>query len=411
MSETNLRLLWIVPKWPWPATDGAKVATVNLVRELTRLGVTVDLLALIEVGEDFDEDVLIKELGVRKVLPLYRPERPTTPFKSAFGLLKSLVFNPRTPVTMRYYGASGVIKSALSLIIERNTHKWDFVVYEGPHVAIHAAKRGMYQKITEHPKVIYRAHNREAQIWERKAETTDNFIPKKFIKYQGRLVDRFEKSLVAAADGVAAVSSEDIEQFKSATPDINAMEIPIGYDFDAPLSWSKPIKLLFLGRLDWYPNKDGLLWFLEKVWPKVSKNRTDMTLVVAGSGSTNGLTESLNQPGIDFRGKVPEVKPLYEECSISLVPIFYGGGTRVKAIESSGFGRPCLSTEVGVEGIGLINNKSYIRAENVDEWVEALSNLNLEQIEEIGNNAFKHISEKFNSRNIAVNFLNFLRDS
>ena len=410
MDNPNIKLLWLTPKWIWPAIDGGRVATTNLIKSLTNLGVTVDLLSLVEPNEDFDEEEIKSELKLNKILPIYRPENPATKFKYNLDMTFSLLFRPKVPITMRSYGAYGLLKETLTEIIKRNAHDWDFIVYEGPHIAIHAAKAGVYQRVSENPKVVYRAHNREAQIWERKAETTDNPLLRIFIRHQGKLVDRFEKSLVSAADLVATVSAEDLNQFENECPDLNGAVVPVGYQFEAPLNFNEELKLLFLGRLDWPPNHEGLKWLLENVWPKVRELRDDLTLVVAGSGSKNGLEEALNQPGVDFRGRVPAVLPLYEECSVSLVPVFYGSGTRVKAIESSGFGRPCISTEVGVEGIGLTKSKNYLHAETEEEWVNLISKLSLNKVKQLGEDAFEFISEKFNTESIAKNFIERLQE-
>ncbi len=40
-------ILWITPKWPLPASDGARHATFALLSELTKVGEKVDLLSFV----------------------------------------------------------------------------------------------------------------------------------------------------------------------------------------------------------------------------------------------------------------------------------------------------------------------------------------------------------------------------
>src|SRR5262249_39061624 len=148
-----------------------------------------------------------------------------------------------------------------------------------------------------------------------------------------------------------------------------------------------PLTLLFLGRLDWPPNQEGLVWFLKEVWPEVVKGRTDLKLLIAGSGNSEFLKPFLSVDFLTFLGRVESVKELYRKVSLSLVPIFYGSGTRVKVIEACSYGRACLSTALGVEGTGLESGISYLRAETAQEWIEMLRSLRSENVETIGSSA------------------------
>ena len=56
------RLLWIVPKWPLPASDGARQATTQLLSGLCSKGVAIDLLAIIPQGEKVAEEEAIEAL-------------------------------------------------------------------------------------------------------------------------------------------------------------------------------------------------------------------------------------------------------------------------------------------------------------------------------------------------------------
>ena len=50
----------------------------------------------------------------------------------------------------------------------------------------------------------------------------------------------------------------------------------------AMIKASAPIKIGFLANFDWWPNKDGLNWFLDSVYPSIRK---DIELHLFGNGS------------------------------------------------------------------------------------------------------------------------------
>jgi hypothetical protein len=104
-------------------------------------------------------------------------------------------------------------------------------------------------------------------------------------------------------------------------------------------------------------------------------------------------------------GRVDKVDELYRECAVSIVPIFYGSGTRVKAIESSRFSRPCLSTEIGVEGLGLVPGTTYFRAETAEEWIAALASMDPTRARSVGTAAHDLLKGSFDLPAAAKKFL------
>jgi glycosyltransferase involved in cell wall biosynthesis len=220
---------------------------------------------------------------------------------------------------------------------------------------------------------------------------------------QASQVAKFESSLASAAECVATVSAEDFALFKGVAPAVKGGVVPIGYEFTEPTA-IKPgpgAQIMFLGRMDWPPNREGLQWFLKEVWPAVTERRTDLTLAVAGSGDSAWLDEFRGLPRTKFLGRVASVEELYRESCLALVPVFYGSGTRVKAIEACRFGRPCLSTAVGVEGVGLDSTSSYFRGETAAEWISLLANLSTEKCEAFGRAAWASARAGFDVQSAA----------
>ena len=128
-------------------------------------------------------------------------------------------------------------------------------------------------------------------------------------------------------------------------------------------------------------------------------------MTIVGSGDGAWLKPYLQLPGLRFLGRVENVEPYYAQSIASIVPIFYGSGTRVKVIESSLNYRPCISTVIGVEGIGVESGVHYFQAETENEWTEVLANLSPAQARELGMCAFELAEAHFDPRRIAEKFL------
>jgi len=167
---------------------------------------------------------------------------------------------------------------------------------------------------------------------------------------------------------------------------------------------------MFLGRLDWPPNRDGMCWFLERVWPKLHQNRPQLQLSIAGSGDGAWLENFADLPQIEILGRIEDPKELYSRSLLAIVPVFYGSGTRVKAIEASACSCGCISTAFGVEGLGLQAGKSYLRAETEQEWVQQLSSLSAENAAAVGAAAYQHLRESFEVGAAARKFQKLLEE-
>ncbi|NLF24073.1 MAG: glycosyltransferase [Deltaproteobacteria bacterium] len=417
-------LLWITSKWPLPAVDGSRVATTNLISSLTKKGHLIDLLALAGEHEHVDLDLARRELGVRRAFVIRRKERSRHSLLGALQLLKAALCLPHIPITMHPFQAPKVRRPLTTLIEEHrltpeicghlleadNIQPWDVIVYEGPHAAIHSSLLGEFKRPACASKILYRAQNVESSIWQSKLELASGTFKKILLAHQYSLVKIFEESFVRSVDGVAAVSSADLSRFQSLKSDLKGRVVPVSYDFSEPLSFpDQGSEVLFMGRLDWPPNQEGLRWFLEMVWPELLKERSDLTLLIVGSGASSWLNTYLKLKNINFLGCVSDPTPLYARASMALVPIFYGGGTRVKAIEAARFGRAVLSTAFGVEGLGLESGRDYLRAENAKEWVNQLARLDHRQLKQVGQNAYDRLKFDFSAKR-AVNEFEALMD-
>lgn len=388
------RLFWITQKWPLPVEDGARQATFHLVSSLARLGTEIHLLAIVPRGEKVDPEEAKRAFGVARMSVAYRePSRHVV----------SLMTRPWEPLTFAPYMSKDLARQVLE------AHRsWDpdsVIVFDGLHGA------GWYFRLSESErqglKVAHRSHNVESNLW--KLGARQHRFPKSvFLAYQARLVAAFEKRVCRSSRLVAAVSRNDEQGLQGLYGRMHSIVTPIGVpmarDPEAAAGFPSERDLLFIGRLDWQPNRDGLRWFLEQVWPDAAAQCPDLRLTIAGAGDGSWIDPYLRLPRLRFLGRVPDLAPLYRSSIASLVPIFFGSGTRVKAIEASSFGRPCISTEIGVEGIGLDPDSSYFRAETREDWIDTLKKLSVEDARKRGQAAFEHVLSEFDPPKVADRF-------
>ncbi len=407
MAEAPLHVLWVTPRYPVGVADGACHATRQLVAGLTRQGAEVEMISVVQKYDPSLEVQTRDELGVRLCTSVIRR-------RSLWSRLPSW----KTPFTFRAFSTKAVRRQlceALGWLLNVPMDKErSVVVFDGLHPLAAFSHTDLERWVTECRGVIYRAHNVETTLWSQCAQRARTPWFRWFFEHQARLVGRIERRIVSSVTAVAPVSPEDAQVFKRWGVTGSLWTTPIGIAFPseqavASVPAAQRLEVLFVGRLDWLPNRDGLQWLLERVWPRVIAKRPACRLRIAGLGNGGYLERYRHLPGIQLLGAVPEVKPLYESSHIAVAPLFQGSGTRVKIIESSRYARPVLTTALGAEGTGLVPGSSYFQAETQEEWTAHLVGVDAATCGTMGLSAFRQMRERFEESLVAQTFHDHLK--
>ena len=165
-----------------------------------------------------------------------------------------------------------------------------------------------------------------------------------------------ERRACAAADLVVAVSDDDSRQLQALAPGARCVSIPTGVD----TSYFQPAgrrevsdRLVFTGSMDWYPNEDAILFFIDAILPRIQAEIPGITLSVVGRKPSERLRAAADRAGVVVTGTVDDVRPYVDEAALYVVPLRAGGGTRLKIFEALAMGKAVVSTTVGAEGLAL----------------------------------------------------------
>src|SRR5581483_8602071 len=124
-------------------------------------------------------------------------------------------------------------------------------------------------------------------------------------------------------------------------------------------------RLLFVGSFRHFPNIEAYRFFIREVWPALRQEFPDMTLkAVCGPDHLLFWREftRTQEPepleGVELLGFVRDVRPLYVEANIVIVPTTVSAGTNVKVLEAMAMERAVVSTTSGCAGLGLVHGAS-----------------------------------------------------
>lgn len=190
-------------------------------------------------------------------------------------------------------------------------------------------------------------------------------------------LDRYEAHLTTRYPSVSVCKPEDLAQLarRSRT---RACVVPNGIDLpsDARAEGRRPFTMIFVGALWYEPNAEALRWFVKDVLPGIRQVVPDASLIVAGRGPlSDGLPELLDAPGIELHESPETLDHLYARASLSVAPLFTGGGTSIKVLESLAYGLPTVAAPVAARGLGLEAGLHLAIAGSAREFVTACTDL------------------------------------
>lgn len=104
-------------------------------------------------------------------------------------------------------------------------------------------------------------------------------------------------------------------------------------------------RILFVGQLEYPPNKEGLDHFLEYVYRPLIERMPNVEMHVVGLIKDKALCRRWQSyPGVTVTGFVADLKQEYEQCHVVVVPVYRCGATNIKLLEAMAMNRACVTT-------------------------------------------------------------------
>lgn len=147
--------------------------------------------------------------------------------------------------------------------------------------------------------------------------------------------------------------------------------IPNGVDavfYQQPMTRER-CQLLFLGKFSYQPNADAALILINEIYPQIKQRYPDTQLWLVGCDPTPEM-EAVTDENIHITGMVPDVRPYLNRASTMVVPLYKGGGTRLKILEAFASYCPVVSTDKGAEGLAGEDTVHLCIGNTPEEMVE-----------------------------------------
>ncbi|HYL92213.1 MAG TPA: TIGR03087 family PEP-CTERM/XrtA system glycosyltransferase, partial [Alphaproteobacteria bacterium] len=176
---------------------------------------------------------------------------------------------------------------------------------------------------------------------------------------EARKLRRYEIALARRFDHCTFTAPGELKEFQSWGLEVPSTVIPNGVDFE----YFKPLERLasgasptiaFLGRMDYFPNVQGIIDFTRNVFPRIRQQVPDANLRIIGANPTSDVVKLADFPGVTVTGSVPDVRPCLAEAVVAIAPLKIARGTQNKILECMAMGIPVVCSPEASNGVQAV---------------------------------------------------------
>lgn len=372
-----MRLLFLSNWYPYPPDNGSKIRIHNLLRGLSEN----HEVTLVSFCDQNSPDLSSSRDGsLKAIMTIPTKDYNATSFAAVIGF-----FNRKPRVLVDRY----VREMDSQITNEINSGNYDLIIASQIYMAAYL----------EQPRNIPAIFD-EVEVGIFKDAVLKSRHKASRIRNQLTLwkLERYFQNLFAHFSACTVVSELEKRILTEMVPEYNSIEvIPNGIDLtsyrDIHLE-PKKNQMIFFGSLTYRPNYEAMLWFTELVLPMISNAIPGAELTITGQISDHQLPDSRR---INLTGYVKDVRPLIASSWLSVVPIFSGGGTRMKILEAFALRTPVITTSKGAEGLDVSTDVHLLVADTEEEYAKhTIRLLNDEDLRKrLVENAFQLVEDKY----------------
>ena len=391
-----MRILYISQKPAFPIVDGGSFAINRFLHDLSASFIgEIDYLIFSTDKHPFDinsnlhntiKNITFYPLNINTNLSFY------SFLRSCFS---TIPYNVK-----RYHDQSIILKIKERLSI----NEYDYIFLDGFYTTAFLPEL----KALSNAKIIYRSHNVEHQIWIDRARLSKNRLKRIVLNMLAKKVAKYEERLPDNIDYIAAICDSDYRYFKKNARCI-VQVIPVSIPPTTPNDSIKLNQICFIGNFNWFPNVEGICWFIDNVFFVLKKEYPSLVFHIAGYDSDLELKQYEND-AIIVHGAVADSSAFIKAHGIFISPIFSGSGIKIKVLEAMNTGAPVVLSQKSAEGINFSSTRSFF--ETKEEATEQIKSLldSAHLMEENRNEMIAIIKAQFSQDAVIAKLKSILHD-
>lgn len=353
-----MRILWLTPYLPLP-TFGGGTRVFNLIKALA-VTCEIDLIASDEISDEASLALLRPFCRHLEVLP--RPGRGRA--RKRLLQVRSLASRKSAQHWLLH---SGEVQARIDDLTR--AHQYDAVILEHSFMGCYTLPAGV--------PIVLDQHNLESDILWRSSQRERSALRRVYNLAEYRKYCREEQAICCSSRLILTTSTRDRDMMRDWWRDLpDCVVVPNGVDGDyfAPDSIEhtdcRPGSVVFVGAMHYAPNTEAMLFFVERIWPRIQQRAPQTSLTIAGGSPPREIRQLEQRPNITVVGQVPDVRPYLANAQVVVAPLRIGGGTRLKILEAMAMERPVVSTAIGCEGLDVKDGEHLLIADDPETFAD-----------------------------------------
>jgi len=354
-----MNILHLMPYSPVPPNFGGALRTYNILKNIVRN----HEVTLVSFGTLEDKRRIEEEFGTSLKEVIIIPES----WEQKYRRLAQLYSTLNRHSFFHLFVVNNRMQETLNRIFDRKV--FDIVQTEFSHL-------GSYDLQTDAIKILD-AHNVEYDNFRRMWLNTISPLRKFHYYLEYKKLFKEEIDGCRKQDALFVTSERDKELFEKDVPNVPMYVIPNGVDsayFTSGNTAPEPWTLVFTGMMAYVPNYDGILYFLDEIFPLIQKKIPQVKIYIVGNRPPKHLSLRASD-SIVITGYTEDVRPYIRRASVYVVPLRMGSGTRLKISEALSMKKPIVTTSIGCEGIEVVSGESVLIADEPQAFADEVIRL------------------------------------
>jgi polysaccharide biosynthesis protein PslH len=357
-----MKILFITDYLPYPPISGDRIRVYNLMRIIAREH-EVSIAALLGTPDDQES---ISNLNHFCHLAYTAGYQWPNPLFLLAGLIRYTLSGRPMDLRLMYYE-----KLANKILELMHNEHFDIIQIEHSRMALYLEV--VKANVNSCPRTVLMLHNVAHEQSHKISRVELNPIKKFRARLNNTALRHWEPRYAERFDRCVAVSDLDKALLLRDNPRLRIDIVPNGVDTKLYRPLDQPQNkhtLLFIGTMHYQPCADGAIYFCQRILPIIRKKIHDIETWIVGAEPPPEVVK-LGSEHIHVTGRVPDILPYYRQCSVCVVPLRAGGGTRLKILEAMALGRPVISTSIGCEGLDVKQGRHILVADDPEKFAEA----------------------------------------
>jgi sugar transferase (PEP-CTERM/EpsH1 system associated) len=385
-----MKILFISHRVPFPPNKGEKIRTFHQLKHLKELGHHIHLFSPYEDKTELAHFNQLRETWCTSV--------EATPLKpKVIRLLTGLVKGQPMSVANFY---DKTLQQKFDQFLSGNTV--DAIICSASSVAEYIFKSTALPALDKKPLLIMDFMDVDSDKWGQYQQSSSFPMSMVYAREQ-RLLAEYEKKIVKKFDASYLIAQAEVTLFNQSVMQSDKVHV-MGNGLDTSVFYPSKVKqpnpapvFLFTGVMDYKPNEDAVIWFVNTCWPSIITQHPNARFVIAGMNPSADINQLANDKSIEVTGFVDDILPYYHQADIFVAPFRLARGVQNKVLQAFACALPVISTPMGAEGILCQADQDILIASIPEEFIAQANQLiaQTELAKSIGQSALHIIKQHY----------------